>query len=119
MPKVLIVEDENTLREVYQRRLGAEGFTVIEARDGDEVNLALMTHDDLDLVVLDIRVPIVDGSALFDLVKLRYPHAKVVVSSVFPLDEQKKLVSGADAYFDKAHGPEKLLSEIRSLLPSA
>ena len=116
MPKILIAEDEKTIREVYRRYLAREGFTVVEAADGEEASLQLLQHNDLDVVLLDVRMPVVDGATLYDLVRLRHPQAKVIVASVYPLDEQKNYVRDADDYFDKAQGPNALLSKIRSVL---
>jgi len=76
----------------------------------------LLQDKDIDLFLLDIQLPVVTGTAFFDAVKLFNPHAKVVVSSVYPLDKQKSMIEGADDYFDKAEGPEVLLEKIRRVL---
>ncbi len=115
MPKVLIVEDEKTIREVYKRYLQHEGFETVEASDGEQAGLQLLQHT-FDVVLLDVRMPVVDGAALYDVVRLSQPSAKIIVASVYPLDEQRNYVGGADDYFDKAQGPRALLSKIRAIL---
>ena len=115
MRKALIVDDEKKIREVYRKFLSREGFRVLEAENGEEAGLQLIQEDKIDLVLLDIRMPIVSGAVLFDLIKLRNPGSKVIVSSVFPLEDQRRVIDTADGYFDKSEGPGELFSKIRNI----
>ena len=118
MNKALIVDDEAKVRNIYKKLLGLEGFQALEAANGEEAGLLLIQHTDIDLVLLDIRMPVVNGAVLFDLIKLHNPAAKVVVTSAYPMDDQRRVIAGADAYHDKAEGAQALLSRIRQLIPS-
>ena len=117
MRKVLIVDDETKIRGLYRKFLLQEGFKVLEAVNGEEAGLILIQEDNIDLVLLDVRMPIVNGATLFDLIKLRNPGAKVIVASVYPLEDQRRLIGAADGYFDKSEGAEILLSRIKRVLP--
>ncbi len=117
MSKVLIVDDEEKVRNIYRKLLISESFDVIEAEDGEQAGLLLLQHTDIDLVLLDVHMPIVSGAVLFDMIKLHNPNAKVIVTSVYPLDDQQRLIDHADGYHDKSEGTEMLLSRIRSILP--
>ena len=116
MCKTLIVDDEAKVRSLYKRLLAAESFTVLEAENGEQAGLILIQHTDIDLVLLDIRMPIVSGAVLFDLIKLHNPQAKVIVTSVYPLDDQRRVIARADAYHDKSEGTEMLLFRIKNVL---
>ena len=114
--KILIVEDEKKIRELYKKLLTAEGFQVLEAENGEEATVILLQDKEVDLFLLDIHVPVVDGAAFFDAVKLFNPHAKIVVSSIYPVEEQRRLIENADAYFDKAEGEAVLLDRVKKVL---
>ena len=116
MSKVLIVEDEKKIRDLYKKLLKAEGMDVIEAENGEQATVLLLQDKDIDLFLLDIQVPIVNGAAFYDAVKVFNPHAKVVVSSVYSLDKQKRMVQGADDYFDKSEGIDVLIERIKKIL---
>lgn len=115
MRKALIVDDEKKIRDVYRKFLTREGFKVLEAENGEEAGLQLIQEDKIDLVLLDIRMPVVSGAVLFDLIKLRNPGSKVIVASVFPLEDQRRVIDTADGYFDKSDGPEELFSRIKNI----
>ena len=119
MCKTLIVDDEAKVRNLYRRLLTSESFTVLEAENGEQAGLVLIQHTDIDLVLLDIRMPVVNGAVLFDLIKLHNPQAKVIVTSVYPLDDQRRVIGAADGYHDKSEGTEILLSRIKNVLPKA
>ncbi len=116
MRKVLIVEDEKKIRDLYKRMLKAEGLSVLEAENGEQATVMLLQDKQIDLFLLDIQVPVVNGAAFFDAVKLFNPQAKVVVSSVFPLDQQKSMIEGADDYYDKSEGMDVLMGRIKKIL---
>ena len=117
MSKVLIVDDETKVRRIYRKLMEAEAFEVIEAENGEEAGLALLQHTDIDLILLDIRMPVASGAVLFDLIKLHNSNAKVIVTSVYPVDDQRRVIDHADAYHDKSEGTETLLLKIKEVLP--
>ena len=63
MRKILVIDDEEWLREMVQMALRQRGYEVIEARDGDEA-LALLEAGSVDLLVTDLNMPNMDGIAL-------------------------------------------------------
>ena len=116
MSKVLIVEDEKKIRDLYKKVLKAEGMDVLEAENGEQATVILLRDKRIDLFLLDIQVPIVNGAAFFDAVKVFNPHAKVMVSSVYPLEKQKSMIKGADDYYDKSEGMDVLVGRIKKIL---
>ena len=55
MAKIMLVEDDNSLREIYQARLMAEGYETVTAKDGEEA-LALIGQEKPDLIILDVQL---------------------------------------------------------------
>ena len=117
MCKALIVDDEKMIRENNRNLLAARGFETFEAEDGHEASVMMIGEKKMGLVLMDIRMPVVDGPALADVIRLYSPETKIVVSSVYPLEDQRRLVNNADAYHEKSEGPEMLMSRIESVLP--
>ena len=60
MTKIMIVEDDIALREIYSIRLTAEGYTIVVAGDGEEA-LAKATENSYDMILLDVMLPKMDG----------------------------------------------------------
>ena len=116
MSKVLIVEDEEKIRNLYRRMLTAEGIDVAEAENGEKAAMVLLQDKCIDLFLLDIHMPVVNGVSLFEAVRVFNPHAKVIVASVYPLEDQKRMIRGADDYFDKAEGADVLVERVKSAL---
>jgi two-component system KDP operon response regulator KdpE len=118
MQKVLIVEDEKKLRDYYRKALQAEGLEVLEAEDGEQATYMLLQDRQIDLFLLDLKLPVVRGSKFFEAVKVFSPNAKIVVSSVYPLDTQRQMVEGADDYFEKSEGTDVLVTKVKKALQS-
>src|ERR1700690_225060 len=101
MCKALIVDDEKIIREKNCGLLEARGFETFEAENGHEASMMLIGGAKMGLVVLDIRMPVLDGPAVVDVIRTYSPETKIVVSSIYRLDDQKRLINNADAYHEK------------------
>lgn len=112
---ILVADDEPRMRGVLVRTLAARGYHVCEAEDGDSALAVLRKEKNIAAVILDIRMPGINGLETFDNLKKEFPGVKIIVSSVYPEDEQKFFIDGADAYFlktdDVAHLAE-LVSQV-------
>lgn len=115
MHKILLVDDDDRIRNIYKMLLELEGFEVVDAGDWDTASEALLNCKDLDLVMLDIKMPGYSGDVIFDAVHLHNPKLRVIVSSIYPLEEQKRLILKADDYFDKSSGVDTLLKKVKRL----
>lgn len=98
--------------------LASEGYRIIEAADAICANEILKTED-IDLILLDIKMPEIDGTILYEVTKLFHRQVKVIVSSVYPIDEQRQLVAEAADYHDKSQGADILLTKIKKALKEA
>lgn len=115
MKRILIIDDEPKIRRLYSSLLSGEGFSVFEARNADEATGVLIAMQ-VDLVLLDIKMPETDGCEMRKTIKEYDEKLKVIVASVYPLDEQRQRIPAADDYFDKAQGTEVLLSKVKRAL---
>jgi DNA-binding NarL/FixJ family response regulator len=109
--RVLLADDHRLMLEGIRASLSAvEGFEIVgEARKGSQV-LPLVGQLQPDVVLLDIRMPEMDGLACLELIKKRYPDVKVVVLSVYNDAEHihAALARGAAAYIVKSINPADL-----------
>ncbi len=112
--KILIIDDDKGLRQIFVRYLSAHGFEVLEASNGGEA-LSNFSQEAIDVILLDIRMPAVDGQELMPALKASHPDAKVIISSCHSLESQKKMIGNAEDYFDKSAGCSALLSKIRAI----
>ncbi|HUC78844.1 MAG TPA: response regulator [Candidatus Saccharimonadales bacterium] len=68
MSKIMLVEDDNNLREIYQARLNSEGYDTVTASDGEEA-LSIVGKEKPDLIILDVMMPKISGFDTLDLLK--------------------------------------------------
>ena len=113
--KVLVIDDEPSIGRTYIKVLIECGFVARWAGDA-QTALNILIREDVNLVLLDIKMPGIDGKTMFEVIQEYDPLMKVVVSSVYPIDRQKELVPGAQDYFDKSQGLTVLLEKTANAL---
>jgi DNA-binding response OmpR family regulator len=113
--KILIVDDEIRIRQMYMRMFAEAGFAVRGAGDARDTVSALL-REDFDLILLDINMPIIDGKSVFAVIREHDPDVKVIISSVYPIDRQRSLIPLAQDYYDKSQGPLVLLDKVADVL---
>lgn len=105
MPKVMLVEDDNNLREIYEARLLAEGYEIVSARDGEEA-LALAVKEKPDLIISDIMMPKISGFDMLDILRstAETKNTKVIMMTALSQAEDKDRADklGADRYLVKS-----------------
>jgi DNA-binding response OmpR family regulator len=119
MPRVLVAEDEANIRELVRLHLGLEGWDVVEAADGDSA-LRQLRAGPVDLVVLDIMLPALDGITVLRAMRREGPNAQTpVLLLTARRDESDKVLgldSGADDYLTKPFGVRELVARARALM---
>ena len=115
---VLVVDDEESLREVIAEKLRLSGYQVIEACDGVEAMQLLKHHDDVKAVISDIIMPNMDGVQLANLIGESYPELKIILCSGFSdmLHDQLNDQSLFQKRLVKPFNFQELLQRLRALL---
>ena len=108
--RVLVVDDEEVVRLSYRRVLSNGSFTVMAAGNGNEA-LDLMDGGRFDVVLLDMRMPGMDGMEVLRAIKQRWPQSEVVVVTGYPsIETAKEAVKlGAYDYLAKPVVPEAVI----------
>lgn len=115
MAKILVVEDEKSLRTLYRKDLESDGYLVVTAPDGAEA-LALFEREAPDLVVLDVRLPRENGlTTLGRLFGIRR-RVPVVLNTGFVSYRDEFASWAADAFVLKSSDTEELRAKIRELI---
>jgi len=114
---VLVVDDEPALRKTLRTSLTASGFTVEEARSGEEAVQSIQQQP-FDLVLLDINMPGISGIDACRRIRGLYPQAGIVMITVRDLEEDKvrALEAGADDYITKPFKLRELTARLRAVL---
>lgn len=115
MSKILVVEDEGALRLLYKRDLEQDGHAVVLACDARE-GLRVLEAEEPDLVVLDIRMPGVDGLDAMGRILDKRPHVPVVLNTAYSSYRENFLSWAADAYVIKSSDTGELRAKVRELL---
>jgi CheY-like chemotaxis protein len=115
MKKVLIVDDERKIRSLYNKLLTFENYEVIEAEDSQSATHFLISEKDIRLILLDINMPLIDGGTLYDLVRMYDRNIKIIVTSAYPLEDQKNKIVRADDYYDKSQATEILIEKVKNV----
>ena len=116
---VLLVEDDDTVRRFVRRLLDREGYQVLEAAGGQQaVDLAQEHLGAIDLVLLDIEMPDMDGVATFPLLAAAHPEAKVILCSGYDVGEREQalLDAGASGFLVKPFNQEALRMSVQAVL---
>ncbi len=115
--RIFVVDDEEALRTVLGSELEGEGYAVQTAGDGDEAIKILETNV-FDLILLDIKMPTVDGFEVLKFVKQHQPATKVIMLTGFAdlknAIESKKL--GAEDFVSKPYDIVDLLTTVERVL---
>ena len=120
MSKIMVVEDDANLREIYSIRITAEGYEVVSAGDGEEA-LALAVREKPDLILSDVMMPKISGFDMLDILRATPETAniKVVIMTALSSDDQRERGEhlGADRYLVKSQvGIEDVVNAIHEVL---
>ena len=120
MTKILLVEDDKNLREIYGVRLLAEGYQIVTAGDGEEA-LAMAIKESPDLIVSDVMMPKVSGFDMLDILRstAETRNIKVIMMTALSSEDQRRRgeMLGADKYLVKSQvGIEDVVKTVKEIL---
>jgi len=120
MFNILVVDDDKNTRLLLKAVLEAENYTVVTAADGEEA-LAAMEHSHIDLVVLDVMMPKMDGYTFTKTLRSADNNLPILMVSAkqLPADKKQGFLVGTDDYMTKPIDEEEMLLRIRALLRRA
>jgi PAS domain S-box-containing protein len=117
--QVLVVDDEETVRTLTRRMLERVGFTVLTAEDGRQaVEIFQRGSAEVDLVILDLTMPHLDGEACFRELRMINPAVKVILSSGYNEQDVVNLFAGKGlaGFIQKPYTNDELIAKVRDVL---
>lgn len=116
MKRILVAEDEKNIRMIIRDYLNKEGYEVVEASNG-QMALMLMEKEKIDLAILDVMMPIVDGFTVCEHIKeLRDIPIIFLTAKIQEEDEIRGFELRADDYVKKPFSPAVLVMRVKKLL---
>ena len=118
MPRVLIADDEESMRLLVGRAIAMDGHDIVTAEDGAEA-LDILTREDgaFDLLLTDIKMPVMDGIALALAVARDFPRLTVLMMTGFA--DQRERASGLDAIVHDVITKPFAVADIRTAVTEA
>ena len=116
--KILVVDDNRTIKLLLEKKLSAEGFRVITASDGSE-GLSTAAREMPDLILSDVDMPVMDGGEMVSKLKAsaKTHHIPVIfLTSLVAKNENKRPATGENWYLSKMAKPADIVVAIRERL---
>ena len=114
--KVLIVDDELGIREVIKEYCINENFDVLEASNGEEAIISVNNNPNIDIIILDIMMPKMDGyTALKEVKKIRTIPVIMLSARSDEYDKLQSFDLGVDDYVTKPFSPKELIARIKAV----
>jgi CheY-like chemotaxis protein len=113
--KILVVDDEEGLRLLYKEELQDEGYEVILASSGSE-SLKRLQESSVDIVLLDIKMPDMDGVEVLRRIKEKWNDLPVVLCTAYPHYKHEFGTWASDAYVIKSSDLTELKQTLRDIL---
>lgn len=115
MATILVVDDEERIRNIYRVLLEREGYNVVLSSNIIAAR-TFMKAIQIDLMLLDINMGELSGDILYEVARCFHRGVRIIVASVYPVEDQKMLIPGAVDHFDKSEGNKILLEKVRNVL---
>lgn len=114
--KILVVDDESRIRKIIRDFLVREGYVVCEAEDGEAALDIFCSNNDIDLIIMDVMMPKMDGWQLCKEVrKLSKVPILMLTAKSEEQDELKGFELGVDEYISKPFSPKILTARVNAL----
>lgn len=118
--KILIVDDDMTLRELYEERIKAEGYTILSASDGEEA-IEKATKEKPDLLLLDIMMPKINGIDVMKMLREKEETKNIPIiiltALIQEIDKIKGMMKPYDSYLIKSEiMPKEVVDAIQKSL---
>ena len=118
---VFLIDDDDMIADVSELILKNSGYDVVSAKSGKEaIEVYKENHSRIDMVILDMILPDMDGGDTYDRLKEINPEIKVLLASGYDIDYQGRdiMERGCDGFIQKPFNMNELLEKIRGILTS-
>jgi len=118
---VFLIDDDDMIADVSEMILKNSGYDVVSAKSGKEaIEVYKENHSRIDMVILDMILPDMDGGDTYDRLKEINPGIKVLLASGYDIDYQGRdiMERGCDGFIQKPFNMNELLEKIRGILTS-
>lgn len=113
--QLLLADDNANIRKLLKYAMTKEGYQVVEAQDGSEA-VKLMAQSPIDLAIIDVMMPGMDGFDLCDYIRKNYDIPIIMLTALDQLpDKEKGYLRGTDDYVTKPFAPEELVFRVKAL----
>ncbi|MDR0921057.1 MAG: response regulator transcription factor [Lactobacillales bacterium] len=115
--KILVADDDKEIVELLSIYLNNEGYTPVKVYDGEAALKAIREDDEIELMILDIMMPVMDGMKVVkELRKISQVPVIFLTAKTDDMDKIRGLVAGADDYVTKPFNPLEIMARVKSIL---
>jgi PAS domain S-box-containing protein len=114
--KLLVAEDDDQNFMLIMHLFADTNVKTVRATNGKEAIDLCKSKNDFDLILMDIKMPVIDGYMATELIKKNYPNLPVIAQTAFVTEREKAMACGCDDFISKPFKKEELLSIIRKHL---
>ena len=117
-PTILVAEDDDVSSYLIKKILKYEHLNILYAQNGQQAVYLVENHPEINMVLMDIKMPILNGYEATKLIKQKRPDLPVIAQSAFTSkeDRQKAMKAGCDAFISKPISKSELLEKMRELI---
>ena len=116
MSTILVVDDEPAIRKLYQKEFIDDGHNVVLVENGIKAMSVIEQDNDIDLVILDIKMEEMDGLEVLDAIRNKRKGLPVILNSAYSTYKNDFTSWLADAYLVKSHDLTELKEKVEELL---
>ncbi len=109
--RILIVDDDRNIRNLLVDFFGPRGHQVTSSANGSEA-LETMSRTPIDLVISDIRMPVMDGATLLREIRKAYPGVRVALMTGYYKEPERAISLGADYFIEKPFSISQILAVV-------
>ncbi len=114
-PRILIVDDDDGIRALYQKELGRDGYDVVAVNSGRSA-LATAAKEEVAIIILDIEMPDMSGIEALSQLRKTCPQTPIILNTAYSTYKQDFQSWLADAYVMKSSDLEPLKEKVRGLI---
>lgn len=117
MSKILVLEDEASIRSMIKINLTRHEYEVIEAKTGEDAIVIYQEHPDIEIAILDVMLPYMNGFEVCEILRNKNPMMGIIMLTAKSQEQDKVmgLEHGADDYLTKPFSPLELVARINAL----